>query len=70
MFNCAAVTTSKMKKTSRYEGFAVHSEMLNGFKGLLLFFHTMTPSIALTSPENTEVICCLEERELKNAWSS
>ena len=70
MFNCAAVTTSKMKKTSRYEGFAVHWEMLNGFKGLLLFFHTMTPNIALTFSANTELICCIEGRELKNAWSS
>ena len=35
-----------------------------------MFFHTMTPNIALTEPANTELIGCLEGRELKNVWSS
>ena len=50
------------------EDFAVHWEMLNGFKGLLLFFRIMNSNIALTFPSKycSELIGCLEGREMEN----
>ena len=52
-------------------GLAVHWETVKWFKRLIVvFFRTMTPNIALNFPANTELIGCLEGRELKKVCSS